>query len=321
VVPTDLERSGNFSQLVDSTGAMIPMYPPRSTTAFPSNTINTPLDPAAVALLKFLPEPNLDNAGINYRVLTTQGTHGNTLGVSDSQNFGALSSDQSSPQSLNINFNYGDLSTDVINIFPQLSGKQRTQNYALTVSYTIINGEWVTNLNVTSACNNAQQRNPYTNGDDIATKLGLFGDMSTTPFTPVNTNPQILACPTYFSMATLPSTKPGRFRSSPRLSAPPATLPGLTARTSCASAATSIASNLISSVVLTLPAPTFSPAATLPSKVARLPIPSPTPGTPSPIFCSACRNRPVSNHRCKRPTYAKPSGTSSSATIGASART
>jgi trimeric autotransporter adhesin len=195
VVPTALERSGNFSQLVDTTGALIPIYPPRSTTPFPNNTINTPLDPAALASLKFLPEPNLDSTGINYRLLATQGTHGDTLGVTYSHNFGVLSSDQSSPQSLNINFNFGDLATDVVNIFPQLNGKQRTQNYALTVGYTIINGEWVTNLNVTSARNNAQQRNPYTNGEDIATKLGLFGDTSTTPFTPVNTNPQNFGLP------------------------------------------------------------------------------------------------------------------------------
>ena len=195
-VPTALEREGNFSQFVDSNGNLIPIYPPRSTTPFPNNTINTPLDPAAVALLMFLPAPNLNGMnGLNYRLLTPQGTHGNTLGFSYSHNFGALSSDQSSPQSLNINFNFGDLATDVINIFPQLSGKQRTQNYALTLGYTIVNGEWVTNLNVTSARNTIQQRNPYTNGEDIATKLGLFGDTSTTPFTPVNTNPQNFGLP------------------------------------------------------------------------------------------------------------------------------
>ncbi len=195
-VPTTLERAGNFSQLLDSNGNLIPIYPPRSTTPFLNNTINTPLDPAAIALLNFLPAPNLAGAtGLNYRLLTPQGTHGNTLGLSYSHNFGALSSDQSSPQSLNINFNFGELTTDVINIFPQLSGKQRTQNYALSAGYTIVNGEWVTNVNVTSARNNIQQRNPYTNGEDIATKLGLFGDTSTTPFTPVNTNPQNFGLP------------------------------------------------------------------------------------------------------------------------------
>lgn len=96
-VPTALERAGNFSQLVDSNGNRIPIYPPRSATPFPNNTINTPLDPAAVGLLNFLPAPNLDGAtGLNYRLLTPQGTHGNTLGLSYSHNFGALSSDQSS---------------------------------------------------------------------------------------------------------------------------------------------------------------------------------------------------------------------------------
>jgi trimeric autotransporter adhesin len=200
VVPTELERAGNFSQLADQTGALIPIFPPKTTVPFPNNTINTPLDPAALALLHFLPEPNITApGGINYHLLTTQGTHGNTLGVSYSHNFGALAaggtSAQTSPQSLNVNFNFGDLATDVINIFPQLSGKQRTQNYALTVGYTIIKGEWFTNINVTSSRNNAQVRNPFTNGEDIASKLGIFADTSTTPATPVNTNPQNFGLP------------------------------------------------------------------------------------------------------------------------------
>jgi trimeric autotransporter adhesin len=200
VVPTNLERAGNFSQLVDQTGALIPIFPPKSTTPFPDNRINTPLNPAALGLLKFLPEPNITApGGINYHLLTTQGTHGNTLGMSYSHNFGALAaggtSAQTSPQSLNVNFNFGDLATDVINIFPQLSGEQRTQNYALTVGYTLIKGEWFTNINVTSSRNNAQVRNPFTDGEDIATKLGIFADTSTTPATPVNTNPQNFGLP------------------------------------------------------------------------------------------------------------------------------
>jgi trimeric autotransporter adhesin len=199
VVPTKLERTGNFSELVDQTGTLIPIFPPKSTVPFPNNTINQPLDPAALALLNFLPEPNLISTGINYHLLTTQGTHGNTLGVSYSHNFGALAgagtSAQTSPQSLNVNFNFGDVASDVINIFPQLSGKQRTQNYALTLGYTVIKGEWLTNINVTSSRYNAKVHNPFTNGEDIASKLGIFGDTSTTPFTPVNTNPQNFGLP------------------------------------------------------------------------------------------------------------------------------
>ncbi|HEY0704109.1 MAG TPA: TonB-dependent receptor [Candidatus Acidoferrales bacterium] len=191
-VPTELERAGNFSQLVDSTGAQIPIYIPRTTTQYPNNTINSALDPAALNLLKFLPEPNLIGTGINYRLLTTQGTRGNTLGANYSHNFGALTSDQSSAQSLNINFNFGAVGADVVNIFPQLSGKQRTQNYGLTLGYTIVQGQWVTSFNVTSARNNAQIRNPYTNGQDVATSLGLFADID---HHPINTNPENYGLP------------------------------------------------------------------------------------------------------------------------------
>jgi hypothetical protein len=91
LVPTDLERQGNFSQLTNSDGSLIPIYPPRSFTPYPNNTINTPLNAAAVALLQYLPRPNLNSTGLNYRLLTTQGTHGTSSGASYTHQFGPVS--------------------------------------------------------------------------------------------------------------------------------------------------------------------------------------------------------------------------------------
>ena len=85
LVPTDLKRQGNFSQLTNSDGSLIPIYPPRSFTPYPNNTINTPLNAAAVALLHYLPRPNLNSTGLNYRLLTTQGTHGHSSGARNRQ--------------------------------------------------------------------------------------------------------------------------------------------------------------------------------------------------------------------------------------------
>ena len=55
IVPTDEERPGNFSHLLDSNGVLNLIYSPTTKTPYPNNTINTPLDPAALALLKFVP--------------------------------------------------------------------------------------------------------------------------------------------------------------------------------------------------------------------------------------------------------------------------
>ena len=70
-VPTDLERTGDFSQLFNSAGQLITIYDPASTvpdpnnpgqyirTAFPGNKIpQERIDPVAADLTKFFPEPN-----------------------------------------------------------------------------------------------------------------------------------------------------------------------------------------------------------------------------------------------------------------------
>jgi hypothetical protein len=89
VVPTTLEREGNFSGLKGPTGAPVLIYPPTETNApYPNNTINTPLDPVAQELLKYLPAPNVDGKTLNYHLLTTQGTHANTMGLRYNRNFG-----------------------------------------------------------------------------------------------------------------------------------------------------------------------------------------------------------------------------------------
>ena len=191
-VPTDLERAGNFSQLVDpADGLLIPIFPPRSNTPFPNNTINTPLDPAALALLYYLPEPNLNGAGgLNYHLLTTQGSHSQSVGMSLTHNLGEIASRTNTStapsQIINANFNFGSVSNDVTNIFPALDGKNRAQGYALSLGYTVVHGPWVASFSAVSSRNNARVTNPYTNGEDIASTLGLFADG---PGTPINTNP------------------------------------------------------------------------------------------------------------------------------------
>jgi trimeric autotransporter adhesin len=199
VVPTELEREGNFSQLTGPDG-LIPIYPPRSFTPYPNNTIDTPLDPAALALLAYLPKPNLDSSGLNYRLATTQGIHTNTIGASYTHTFGALTNGTGqtsntvvqATQSLSVNFNLGEVATDVVNTFPDLGGKQRAQGYSLIAGYTFGKNERITNINIVSARNNSQVRNYFTGQEDVATKAGLFADASGAP---INLNPQNYGLP------------------------------------------------------------------------------------------------------------------------------
>ncbi|MGD0445761.1 MAG: TonB-dependent receptor [Edaphobacter sp.] len=197
LVPTDLERQGNFSQLTNSDGSLIPIYPPRSFTPYPDNTINTPLNAAAVALLQYLPRPNLNSTGLNYRLLTTQGTHGNSSGASYTHQFGPVSAtgkpDDGGPtQQVKVDFNFGDVATDIITLFPSLAGKQRVQGYSLNLGYTFGKHNWLGTLNFSSNRNNAQIRNLFTGDQDIATSLGIYNDDFKNP---INTNPMNYGLP------------------------------------------------------------------------------------------------------------------------------
>jgi trimeric autotransporter adhesin len=184
VVPTSLERQGNFSQLVGPTGQPVPIYPPQATNIpYPNNIIDTPFDPAALAFLSFLPEPNLSGSTLNYHLLTTQGTHQNFIGARYNHSFGAspaavpglMSNIGGLSQSFALNFTFSHQASDDVDIFPQLGGKQFYQGYALTATHAIGKGNWIANLAVTSIRNNLQVRNFFTGADDVATRVGLMG--------------------------------------------------------------------------------------------------------------------------------------------------
>ncbi len=72
LVPTALQRTGDFSQTSTSTGAQIAIYDPSTLvnnqrTQFPGNRIPTgSIDPVAAAVIALYPLPNVNGAGYNY---------------------------------------------------------------------------------------------------------------------------------------------------------------------------------------------------------------------------------------------------------------
>ena len=193
VVPTELERDGNFSRLVGPTNALVPIYRPGKIVPYPNNTIDSPLDPAALALLHFVPLPNLQSTGLNYRLLATQDTHTNTLGASFAHNFEAESSSSPTPsgaqspsRSVNLTFNVAAIASDIVNLFPEFGGKQRIDGYSLVASYTLGKGNWLSNFSIVGSRNNAQVRNHFSGREDVATESGVLNDPSGTP---INDNP------------------------------------------------------------------------------------------------------------------------------------
>ncbi len=186
-VPTDLERTGNFSDLVGTNGMLIKIYNPATGNQFPNNTINTPLSAQAMAVLNYLPAPNLPGTTQNYRLLTTSGSNTDNLGVRWNHSFGPstgnipsfvrqfLNTGNGLNQSINANFNYSHSASDDVNLFYQLGGKQQTHSYSLAGGYSIGKGKLTNNFTFTWNRNDSQLRNFFTNVQDVSTQVGILG--------------------------------------------------------------------------------------------------------------------------------------------------
>ncbi len=214
LVPTALEREGNFSKLVGPTGAPVLIYPPQETNIpYPGNIINTPLNSAALAMISYLPEQNVSGGTLNYHLLTTQGTHLNSVGVRYNHSFGPvagaipglITNSGGLTQSFSLNFTFSHQANDIVNLFPKLGGKQFNQGYGLTATQTIGKGHWIGNFSVTSNRSDLQVHNFFTNHQDVATDVGLQGFGG-----PVNTNPFSYGLPNlvFSGYSTFSQTQP-----------------------------------------------------------------------------------------------------------------
>jgi hypothetical protein len=81
LMPTALERSGNFSQTLDRFGRPVSIIDPAAGTAFAGNRIpQARLSPQAAALLSYYPLPNVDAGGLyNYQAPTLVSTEQDAL--------------------------------------------------------------------------------------------------------------------------------------------------------------------------------------------------------------------------------------------------
>ena len=95
-------------------------------------------------------------------------------------------------QQVKVDFNFGDVTSDIITFSPSFAGKQRVQGYSLNLGYTLEKHDWLGTLNFSSNRNNAQIRNLFTGGQDIATSLGIYNDDFKNP---INTNPMNYGLP------------------------------------------------------------------------------------------------------------------------------
>ena len=100
-VPTVAMKNGDFSQFVDSSGVMIPIYDPTTGMPFPGNIIpKSRFSPVSKSILPFIPDPN--RAGINFGLQQNANPAVPSLRIS--QNLWGYTLDHNISQSQSIHF-------------------------------------------------------------------------------------------------------------------------------------------------------------------------------------------------------------------------
>ncbi|MGB8580000.1 MAG: TonB-dependent receptor [Candidatus Sulfotelmatobacter sp.] len=191
-VPTPLERQGNFSQTVYNSGAQagpvpVRIFNPATNTQYANNTIPQ-INPAAQALLQYIPLPNLPGSYQNFHYVTSANSDSDDLNIRVNRSFGAApvrgrrGGGRNAPRNnLTFGFHYHESSATLTNPFPSVGGNTSVRSFDIPVSYTRSIGK-LTNI-VRADFNRSRTRtqNLYAFNDDITGALGITG-VSSNPF-------------------------------------------------------------------------------------------------------------------------------------------
>ncbi|HEV2494902.1 MAG TPA: TonB-dependent receptor [Terriglobia bacterium] len=184
-VPTLAERAGDFSQTVIPSGPLAgtvaAIYDPQSNplgprTAFPNNQIPTArLDPAAVALLKYIPTPNLPGSVQNFHLREA-------LQSNSDRAMGRIGHQISDKDSVNVFYFFNSARSLGVSSFPELTSSRsvRSQNLNLGESHTF-SPHVINSITVNFNRQRVLTLNPFAFQQDIASQLGIQG-VSTNPF-------------------------------------------------------------------------------------------------------------------------------------------
>jgi trimeric autotransporter adhesin len=203
-VPTEALRAGDFSS------SIAPVIDPLTGQPFAGNQIPASrLDPAAVALLRFIPGPNLPGDARNFHYTTT------TDSVSDNVNLrlthmltqppqggrggpggrgggfggrapgGPGGRGGAAQQALNVTMTaqvqYRRNHNEQINVFPTLGGQSRGSTFGVPLSFNILHRRMMHTVNVTLSRTTSESVNQYAYVEDVAGAAGITG-VATDPF-------------------------------------------------------------------------------------------------------------------------------------------
>jgi outer membrane receptor protein involved in Fe transport len=190
-VPTLLERQGNFSQSLYTSGAdaghFVQIFNPATNTPFPNNTI-TQINPAAAGLLRYIPLPNLPGTSQNFHFITSAESSSDDLNIRINHSFGAAlrgrrqGGGRRGPQnSLSFGFHYHGSSAELTNPFPSVGGHTDVRSFDVPISYTRSFGKLTNIARFDFNRSRTRTQNLYAFVDDITGNLGI-GGVSQNPF-------------------------------------------------------------------------------------------------------------------------------------------
>jgi hypothetical protein len=179
-VPTELERSGDFSQTLLPNGQPVQLYDP--TTHLPIASV--PVSAAAQALLKYIPLPNSPGTQ-NFRLTTTASNRSTVGAFRLMHSFGAM------PQGprgfgprgrngINFGFNVSDSTAQQLSPFPLLGGTLHSRGVNVNGGYVRSRKEWTNMLRLNFNEQRSDQSNRYAGVEDVAAAAGIAG-VSTAP--------------------------------------------------------------------------------------------------------------------------------------------
>jgi hypothetical protein len=146
-----------------------------------------PYETNPITCQPFFPEPNLPGDTQNYHLLTTAQTNttqagarylrslGKNATLPGGRGGGRRSQNQGLRQSISLNYNWIGTALDNVNVFPLLSGKTATNSNSVQAGYTVGYHKIINIFNVNWNRAASRATNFFTDGDDIASQLEIYG--------------------------------------------------------------------------------------------------------------------------------------------------
>lgn len=187
-VPTLAERGGDFSALATQ------LHDPNTRQPIAGNTIAN-INPAAQALLQFIPVPNLPGTVKNFHYATALTQNNDQVAVRLIHNFGEGATFMPnggragaggggrgrSRNNINFNFNYSDSDNQVANPFPTLLGNTDNSGINTGLGWVVSKNKLTNNLHFNYNRSHTQLSNLYQDKQNIAAQAGIIGT-SQNPF-------------------------------------------------------------------------------------------------------------------------------------------